>query len=276
MSSLGRRWHQVLDGRPLDGPPPGLLLALEGQRAVTEFGAFLAASPWLQTAPRGEGRPVLVLPGFMADDSSTRVLRSFLRSRGYHVHGWRLGRNVGPSRQILDGMDSRLDALADAHGQPVSIVGWSLGGIFARELARRTPDSVRRVVTLGSPFRITSPDQSRASRLFDRYSYLHVDPAELPIFARDREAMAMPATAVYSRTDGVVAWQTCVDVAGPLAENVEVRGSHCGLGHNPAALFVVADRLAQPVGGWSPFRAPALLRRFYPSPVSAPPSAQAA
>ena len=112
--------------------------------------------------PRGDGHPVLVLPGLLADDVSTRTLRAVLRRLGYDVHGWGLGRNIGPTAACVTGMRDLLDHLADKHGKPVTLIGWSLGGIFARDLARRTPDSVRQVVTLGSPFRLARNSQSRA------------------------------------------------------------------------------------------------------------------
>src|SRR5262245_21336563 len=132
-------------------PPSPMLLALEG-RAWLELAALVPALPALAQAPRGDGHPVLVLPGFLADDLSTRALRWFLRDRGYHAHGWRLGRNVGPNAETVACLVARLATLADRHGRTVSLIGWSLGGIYARELARGFPDKVRLVITLASPF----------------------------------------------------------------------------------------------------------------------------
>src|SRR5918998_641019 len=133
---------------------PTLVRVLLESRAVLEFGAFAASAPALQLAPKGDGHPVLVLPGLAASDESTRPLRWFLRSRGYHTHGWRLGRNTGPSDRIRKGLRDRVRGIADQHGRPISLVGWSLGGIYAREIARLAPDAVRQVITLGSPFRL--------------------------------------------------------------------------------------------------------------------------
>lgn len=246
-------------------PPRAHLLATEGGRAVGELAAFVAVSPLLRALPRGDAHPVLVLPGFLAGDESTLALRRSLRGLGYWVHGWRLGRNVGPTRQVIDGMDRLLERLSEQHGRTVSIVGWSLGGVFGRELARRSPASVRQVLTLGSPFRLSDPSQSRASHLFERYSRLHVDTEELPTFRDGGQPLPVPATAVYTRGDGVVSWRACVDVPGRRSENVEVRGSHLGLGHNASALYVIADRLAQAEGSWTPFVAPRLLRHLYPA-----------
>src|SRR5262245_63252134 len=146
---------------PLDPPSP-ILLALEA-RAGLELAALLPALPALANARRGDGHPVLVLPGFLADDRSTRALRWFLRDRGYHAHGWRLGRNLGPDADTRAGLVARLAALADRHGRTVSLIGWSLGGIYARELARAFPDQIRLVITLARPFR--DPQASNVARL---------------------------------------------------------------------------------------------------------------
>ncbi|MGK5111273.1 MULTISPECIES: esterase/lipase family protein [unclassified Geodermatophilus] len=253
-------------GERLRGDGPALPLYLtEPARGAADFGLFLATLPLLQRLPQGDGHPVLVLPGLLADDTSTRALRSVLRGLGYRVHGWRLGRNIGPTAQCVEGMRDRIDDLSDRYGRPVSLVGWSLGGIFARDLARRTPDSVRQVITLGSPFRLTRHSQSRASRVFDRYSYLHVEHRSLPL-EPDGSPLPVPATSIYSHLDGIVHWQTCLDTPGERCENIAVLASHLGLGYHPAAIWAIADRLAQREGTWTPFRPPLFLRPVFPRP----------
>jgi len=252
------------------GAPSRALLYTEPTRAAVEFGTFLATAPLLRRAPHGDGHTVLVLPGFLADDRSTMVLRNYL---GYHTYGWGLGRNVGPTTEILEGMRALVERLSTSAGAPVSVVGWSLGGMFARGLGHERPDCLRDIVTLGSPFRSDSPIGSHAARSFERFAHLHVPHTELPDIDADRGQLPMPVTAVYTKADGVVAWQTCLQDDGFRRENVEVPGSHCGLGHNPAALWVVADRLAQPAGEWAPFVAPSIARHLYPTPA---PSSMAA
>ena len=243
---------------------PSLPLYLsEPYRATADYGLYLATSPLLRALPSGDGHPVLVLPGLMTDDTSTRVLRRTLRGLGYRAHGWRLGRNIGPTPTVVTGLRDRLEQLAERYDRPVTLVGWSLGGIFARDLARRTPASVRQVITLGSPFRMASTNQSRAHRTFERYSHLHVEPFALPLEG-DRGPLPMPSTSVYSRYDGIVHWQACLETPGARAENVAVHASHLGLGHHPAVLYAVADRLAQREGTWRPFRAPLALRPLFP------------
>ncbi len=251
-------------------PRLGWFLSEPG-RAVGDYGALLAASSVLLAAPRGDGHTVLVFPGFLAEDSSTLTLRRYLRSRGYDVHGWRLGRNLGPTANIRSGMATLLRDVSAGGSGPVSIIGWSLGGIFAREIARSHPELVRQVITLGSPFRLADPRDSRAHSTFQRYSRLHVDARSLPLLEDLGKPIPVPSTAIYSKLDGIVPWQACTEVPGPRRESVAVFSSHLGLGHNPAALWVVADRLAQPAGTWRPFRAPAIARRLFPSTDGAAP-----
>ena len=248
------------------GARPGLGLFLSDfPRAAGDFALYVAAVPLLRrAAPRGDGHPVLVLPGLMAADFSTRTMRGYLRRLGYHVHGWRLGRNVGPTREAVQGMGARLDALLERHGRKVSLVGWSLGGIYAREMARLRPGDVRQVITLGSPFNMKEGVESRAHRTYQRYSHLHVDGGALRS-GGTAVALSVPATSVYSKLDGIVPWRACLDQESPQSENVAVLGSHVGLGFNPAVLWVVADRLAQPEGSWKPFVPPRGTRRLFPT-----------
>jgi pimeloyl-ACP methyl ester carboxylesterase len=200
-------------------------------RAGPELASFaLIAAPLLATLPRGDGHAVLVVPGLGGGDSSTAPLRWFLRRLGYRSFGWGLGQNGGFGRHVTDGLD-RLLAARRADG-PVSLVGWSLGGVHAVELARRRPDAVRSIVTLGSP-----------------------------LDGGHRPPDGVPTTSVFSRTDAIVPWRASLLGPGPLHENVAVDGSHLGLGHNPAVAVVVADRLAQHREAWRPYEAPRWGRR---------------
>jgi pimeloyl-ACP methyl ester carboxylesterase len=234
-----------------------------------EAATFIAAAPLLRRTRRGDGHPVLVLPGFTGDDASTVPLRWSIRGQGYSTHPWRLGVNIGPTEAIMTGIRSRLRDLADRHQRTVSIVGWSLGGTYARALARDCPDLVRQVISLGSPYRMVEGDKSSATALWKRFEHLHDADVELNRIAeQERPKLTVPATSVYSRRDGVARWQTCIDEVGPLAENIEVYSSHASLGVHPAVTFAVLDRLRVPEGQWRPFRAPLALRLWYPRPVS--------
>ena len=246
-------------------PPSRLLQLLEG-RALWELGATVSMWPLLSMAPKGDGHPVLVLPGLVASDLSTRVLRRFLRERGYYVHGWKLGRNLGLRDGVEQALFERLDALHQQHGRKVSVIGWSLGGLYARVLGKHRPDGVRSVITLGSPF-AGSPRSTNAWRVYEWASGQKSDDPQA--HERLRGRLAMPTTSIYSRTDGIVAWPSSIDVESPTSENIEVHASHLGLGVNPAVLFAVADRLAQPEGAWKPFDRSGVRAMIYPKPARA-------
>jgi pimeloyl-ACP methyl ester carboxylesterase len=232
-------------------PPSRALMLLEG-RAIPEFGAFLGALPLLSLAPRGDGHQVLVLPGLVTSDISTRPLRAFLKRQGYAVSGWGLGRNFGPRPGITDGMLTLLRELNETSGRKVSIVGWSLGGVYARQLAKLEPDRVRSVVTLGSPFG-GRPTATNAWRIYEIVSGKRAADADASFGGALADPPPVPSSAIYSRTDGICAWQVCMEQPSARTENIEVQGSHCGLGHNPAAVYAIADRLAQAEGEWRPF-----------------------
>ena len=252
-------------------PPPSLpLLAME-LRAPWEFGAVLPSWPVLQRAPLGDGHTVIVFPGLTAGDATTVPLRRYLDSRNYDTQGWGQGLNLGPREGVLEAAKHQLQAAADASGRPVSLVGWSLGGIYARELAKEMPDLVRCVVTLGTPFagHHTSTNAWRIYQLASGRSIeRETEHYNLP------EAPPVPTTSIYSRTDGVVAWQGSIQAPAdhnPHTENIEVVASHFGIGLNPSAWWAVADRLGQQHRDHAPrqpFKRPkaAGLKLLYPDP----------
>lgn len=253
------------DRRVVRGAGLAALLLAEAPRATLELAASTALAPLLAADRRGDGHPVLVVPGFLHHDASTTVLRAYLRWLGYSVSGWEMGANLGSSESVVSGLRNRLASLAESSGEKVTIVGWSLGGLYAHELARRAPGSVRRVVTLGSPLRLAGRRGRSASAAFDRLAQWHVS---APVLARPwREAgpLRVPATSVYSRSDVIAPWRACRLDPGRHRENVEVFGSHHGLGHNPTVLHLLADRLAQTEHGWAPFVPGRVLSGAYPS-----------
>lgn len=255
--------------------PSRWLLAAEGPRALGELVWLQAARPLLASAPRGDGHPVLVLPGLGADDRSTVPLRRFLAGLGYRVDGWGLGANI-PSQRVISRLRDRVAHLRSQDSAPMSLVGWSLGGIYAREIARTFPESVRTVVTLGSPFRSVPGYESHAAPFARAVTRRRSSGNATRAWSRGADQpLPVPATSVVSRTDGIVPWQACVNPQGPSHETIEVMGSHCGLGHHPAVLLVVADRLAQAPGEWQAMRIPGpwrpLLRHHVDHPAAGPP-----
>lgn len=227
------------------------LFAQEVPRAARELGSFMAARRRLMRgAEAGDGRPVLFLPGFMGADGSTLALRRLLRALGYHVHAWRLGRNWGPTDAIIDGLRDRVAGLLERHGQPLTLIGHSLGGVYAREIARAAPDAVRQVITLGSPVRRPT-GESAVGPIFQALSPIHSERAKSPNAERIMRPIPVPLTAIITKTDGIVPWRVCLPELGPRVEIIVVRGSHSGLIHNAAAVAVIVDRLGRET--WEPF-----------------------
>lgn len=230
-------------------PPSGSLLALEA-RWPWELLSTVALWPTLTDGPRGDGHPVLVFPGLAGSGRSTALLRRFLKALGYSPYCWDMGRNLGPRPGMMDAFEKRIDQLHQQHGRKVSLIGWSLGGIYARELAKRCPDQIRTVITLGSPFG-GHANASNAARFYNAFN--RTSRRDQATYDRLPHPPPVPTTSIYSRTDGIVTWHNSVQYATPNTENIEIQSSHLGLGHHPAALYAIADRLAQPEGGWRPF-----------------------
>src|SRR3954463_14007417 len=227
-------------------------MMLAEARSVFELNSSLLLSPLLMRAPRGDGHPVLALPGFLASDLSMAPMRRYLKALGYDAYAWNMGRNLGGVASKRGGLRDLVGRIHETTGRKVSIVGWSLGGVYARDLALQSPEMVRSVITLGSPF-ANDIRATNATRLYEALSGEGVD--DIPEI---RQAIAgdlpVPATSIYSRTDGIVNWRTCLLRPSDTAENIEVHlASHIGLGVNPAALWAVADRLAQSEGHFSQF-----------------------
>ncbi len=239
---------------------PGAWQMLLEARAPWEYAAMLAATPWLARMPVGDGHPVLVFPGLGAGDISTLTLRNFLRGRGYTTYPWEQGFNLGPRPGVLDGCRELLQTLHKRHREKISLVGWSLGGIYARELAKEVPAKVRCVITLGTPF-AGHPRATNAWRFFELVSGQTAHDEAL--IQALRVPPRCPTTSIYSKSDGVVAWPCSINDEAPHTENIEVQASHIGMGLNPLALYAVADRLAQDPKAWRRFDAAGAMRWFF-------------
>jgi thioesterase domain-containing protein len=236
--------------------PPGHLLRWLEWRTGVEYLAALSATRRTVDWPHGDGHPVLVIPGFLAGPFSTQLLRDVLRRLGYRVYDWGLGYNMGYRASMKETLPARLRHIRErSDGRKVSIIGWSAGGIYARELARALPDDVRSVITLGSPFRGNHQASTawRVWRVVNRGADATESVSESALMRR-AEPLSVPTTCIYSKSDGIVAWQCCMSLPARETENIEVRSSHLGYGHNLETLTVIADRLAQPEGSWRPFR----------------------
>ena len=243
-------------------------------RLFFEIGRLGCSWPLLlQKAPRGDGHPVMVLPGFLGGDDSTLILRRFLTRLGYVALPWLHGRNTG-NPALLDGAIMRFYRAHHASGRKISLVGQSLGGIYAREIARKLPQAVHCVITLGSPFAAQDDEHTAipmVKRMFESLSgHSAAEMRRRMASSGDpRAPLGIPSTAIYSRTDGVAYWQACMDRESELSENVEVRASHTGMAMNPDVLHVIADRLAQDPQNWNRFdRTPGCRPWVYPEPFA--------
>jgi pimeloyl-ACP methyl ester carboxylesterase len=242
--------------------PSSLLFWLES-RAIYDAAGMIPLFALRNYLPKGDGHPVLVLPGFMTGARTTQPLRSLLRQVGYKSHCWKLGYNSGYSHRLHQGLRDRVNALADRYGQKVSLIGWSLGGVYAREIAREMPEMTRLVISLGSPFR-AHPHASNVHHVFDLVSSVRYRDMPAAMLEHMHLPPPVPTTALYTRGDGVVAWQGTVEISDRWdVENIHVGGAHCGLGFNPRSVIAIADRLAQPEDAWRPFKPSRLLQPLF-------------
>ncbi len=221
---------------------PPIWRLLRESRALAELPRLAWRARELAAQPRGRGEPVLVMPGFGTGDGSTAPLRSYLRALGYRVRGWGLGLNRGDVPALIPRVAEAAERFAEETDRPLRLVGWSLGGVLAREAARERPDAVERVVTLGTPV-VGGPKYTAVASWYERQGY-DLDAIEAEVEARNRQPIRAAITAIYSRSDGVVAWQACIDRSSPRVEHVEVETTHIGLGLSPDVYRVVAQRLS--------------------------------
>ncbi len=237
-------------------PRPSLWQSVMEFRALIEVISLLPAKPMLKLAPRGDGQPVLVFPGFFTADGSTARLRNYLKKKGFTPYAWEQGRNPGLSEELYLKLEQRVRELSEQHGCKISLVGWSLGGIYARLLAHKLPEHVRQVITLGSPFNVSQMGAvtGAVERLYER---MNPNQQDDPLLAQEKlwkQPPPVPSTAIYSEGDGVAHWSFCVDQEDENTENLQIPSSHLGMTHNPLVLYAIADRLAQEEGQWRPFR----------------------
>jgi pimeloyl-ACP methyl ester carboxylesterase len=267
----------MTERRDTAGPPSLLYTALE-YRALLEAAMLPSSLPLLLTAPRGDGHPVLLIPGFVGDAGSIAVLKWFLRNRGHLVDDWGLGRNVGFQRKHAQALEQKIRVLHHRSGRRVSLVGWSLGGVFALFAAHRVTECVRSVITLGSPVsgsaqRSDSPAVVKALYRLIAHPMGPVAHAAHTDARLLRRPPPLPVSCLYSETDGVVPpHEATIDGDPALHENVRVPGSHVGLGFNALVMWIVAERLAQPEGAWRPFDPQGLPGHLYRllTPASVP------
>jgi pimeloyl-ACP methyl ester carboxylesterase len=264
------------------GAPHALTSLLEG-RGLLEMALLPLSLPLLLESPVGDGHPVLLVPGFMASESSLFALKLYLQNKGYDVHTWGLGRNMGFRSKHANALPQKIRYLHHITGKKVSLVGWSLGGVFSMYGAQNALECVRSIITLGSPVSVEatgsqSPNMVKAlyrvvSHRLGASAHVMLPRAKV---MRERRRLAIPTSCLYSLSDGVVPPQEAtIDGDPAMHENIQVPGSHIGLGFNGIVLAIVAERLSQPENHWAPFSAQGLLKRALRLTGSAAPVAQA-
>lgn len=239
-------------------PPHWSLALTEAPRALAEIAGLSLSKPLLSKLPSGDGHGVMVIPGFMGDDPYNQSLVDFLKELGYEASGWNMGRNLGPNSFSIDALRENLEELIQVGGGKVSLIGHSLGGIYAREIARMEPSVIRQVISLGTPFGEGRDSGSNASRLYKKLN--PDDQSDLELRAQQEElatAPPVPTTSIYTKGDGVVNWRTTVQgKSHHQVQNIEVLGSHCGLTVNPVVWYLLANRLSLHADHWQPFQSP--------------------
>ncbi|NBX66788.1 MAG: alpha/beta fold hydrolase [Proteobacteria bacterium] len=235
----------------------------EGPRAAIELAAAfnpLVLSALFGLTPSGKGEPVLVLPGLGAHDVTTYVLRQYLSIKGYKPYGWDYGVNLGPRKDVIHHITELLHTTYGRHRQKISLIGHSMGGLYARALAKTYPDLVARVITLGSPFGLYANPEATVGVVRWLFEALNPDSgtAHDPVLLKNMLVPPdMPTTSIFSKKDGVVHWTACLNPATEQSENIEIlyKASHCGLVMHPVVMALIAERLAMPTQGWRPFQA---------------------
>ena len=229
--------------KPPQFSKPSLFDILREVRAPFEFASVALHFHALRQAPRGNGRAVLLVPGYLADDHSMRPLGAYLKYLNYDVYYTELGRNMGKVNTDMMRLGDRVESVSQSvGGEKVSLIGWSLGGVLTREVARLFPDVVQEVLTLGTPI-VGGPKFTSVGKRYAKRNNIDLDEFELDVHQRNSIGLTQPVTSIYSKSDGVVAWQASVDIYNHQATNIEVNGSHMGLGVNPKVWLTIADVL---------------------------------
>ena len=250
---------------------PSGMSALFELRCFAEFAKTIALQPLLRITGKGEGQPVVIAPAFMLADGGSVYLRRYLNKMGFAAYGWKQGRNSGIDSRKLDGLRRLVEELAEQHQQPVSLVGWSLGGVYMRTIAALHPELVRQVITLGSPFNAPTMDANAVSasvlRLYEMVNTGGANDPMLDLKDRWQAPPTVPSSAIFSEGDGIAHWHYCVDKPSENTENIRVRGSHLGLTHNASVFYALINRLTQKENEWQPMDVNSIKHRaFFGSP----------
>lgn len=248
---------------------PSFFLAFtEAGRALTELGIAYPYHNFTKSdQDEADGHPVMILPGFMTTKASTKLLREHVAKLGYPVYDWGMGRNLG-KMEYMAALVERLEKIQKKHNQKVSLIGWSLGGVFAREIAKARPDLIRQVITMGSPFQDITHENNVAWIYTLISGGKRVEDTDWALIENMYKPAPVPTTAIYTKEDGIVPWHVCMEVQqDKLHQNIQVHGSHFGLGVNTSVFWIIEDRLKYDRHNWQHFKPDSRMKEllFYPS-----------
>jgi pimeloyl-ACP methyl ester carboxylesterase len=234
----------IFQNTPPQCDSPSWLSILLEARAPWELASLGLYSASLSTAAKGDRRPVILVPGYMADDNSMWPLKRYLKFLGYRVYDSGMGRNHGSVNKDTQLLGKRCERVSTELDTPVTLIGWSLGGVLTREAARLFPSNVREVITMGTPI-IGGPKFTSIGKIYAKSKNLNMQEFELMVHQRNSIGLDQPITSIYSKTDGVVGWQASIDIYNDHARNIEVVSSHLGLGVHPKVWRIIAGTLAE-------------------------------
>lgn len=232
---------------PTDCEKPSLFSTFREFGTPLQFLRFPGMTPSLLSASRGDRRKVVLLPGFTSPELAMQPLASYLNFLGYDASTWGLGVNSGDVDGLTERFGESIEAMADEAGEPITLIGWSLGGVIARETARHHSTSVREIITMGSPL-IGGPKYTSVGSVYARLTGMDVDMFEIEVHERNSVGLDQPITVIFSKSDGVVGWKAAQDLYNEQTRHVEVRSTHCGLGVNPTVWKIIAETLAEKNG----------------------------
>ncbi len=227
-------------------PPKSSVSAVTLAREMAALAqATLAPPPFPEDAVLGDGQPAIVIPGFLAPDMSTARLRDFLTRQNFKPYSWTGGINLGPMATVMADVERQILEITAATGKPVTLIGISLGGTTAREVAKICPDHIARVITLVSPIHL--PVVTPLAPLA-RAATLLWDAEELGALSAIAEPPPVALTALVSPDDGIIDWRASIPQASAMVEVVQISGPHMTVCSNPQVQRIVAERLVRIAG----------------------------
>jgi hypothetical protein len=252
-TNLIKKFRKGIEKINEDIPAPPLYNVLMEGRSVVEWVSMLGLYHIIPKKKKGKGKPVLLMPPYLGNDYSTTFVRKYLKAVGFKTYKWELGVNL-INHKYIPKLVERLDEIYEKHQEKVSLVGWSGGGILAKIVANRHPDKVEQLITIGSPVWGVKGMKTPIIRTLEFFRGKRLKERNKKFLAELEEIPNVPITCIYTKTDGLVPWKNCLEAETYRKDikNVEVFGSHCGLGANASVLVTIANSLIENIQGKAP------------------------